>query len=307
MADDLEPAKKKKKRADLDGWCSSTVNDRIKHMSKGPLLGSWRRDVQIHNVHHKISTIKWTHKPTKKMFTFDTPVPVGMEELLKKLETAQNRNYDAISLAVRQKFDMTEKGYKSQDYEVNVSFSSARYDDFRLLYCHLCTSNANLKEKFWDRYPDKSPKDNISKLELMKSWDSLGLSWNSQDILGCILPNDPRHFAIINARRFILRPTEHWHSVHKSGEKKKPQKSQIKINFSPSTTKTTKVAATSSSSSSSFAMKTGHRHSQLRQPTIGSLIVSQIDLKVSVKDLNLTPKRCGQFIMLVNIKCVLLL
>ena len=55
---DEPPTKKKKKRADLNGWCPKTVDNRIKHMSKLKHVGDWRRDVQIHNVHHKIATTK---------------------------------------------------------------------------------------------------------------------------------------------------------------------------------------------------------------------------------------------------------
>ena len=143
------------------------------------------------------------------MFTFDSPVPVGMENLLKKLESAQNRSFEAIPMVVRDKFSITENNYKSSDFDVNVSFSSAKYDDFRLLYCHICTSKKNLKENFWNKYPEKLPEGKIDKQELMTSWDSLNLTWNSQDVLGCILPNDPKQHALINARRFILRPVEH--------------------------------------------------------------------------------------------------
>ena len=42
-----------------------------------------------------------------------------------------------------------------------------------------------------------------SREELMRNWDNLDLLWNDQDVLGCILPNDPKQFVLINARRFI--------------------------------------------------------------------------------------------------------
>ena len=148
-------------------------------MSKVKHIGDWRRDVKIHNVHHKIATIKWTHKPSEKMFSFESPVPVGMENLLKKLESAQNRSFEAIPMAVRDEFSITDKNYKSSDYDVNVSFSSTKYYDFRLLYCHICTSKKNLKENFWNKYPEKLPEGKIDKQELMTSWDSLNLTWNS--------------------------------------------------------------------------------------------------------------------------------
>ena len=43
----------------------------------------------------------------------------------------------------------------------------------------------------------------------MKNLDNLDLSWNAQDLLGCILPNDPKQFALIKTRRFIQQPILH--------------------------------------------------------------------------------------------------
>ena len=47
----------------------------------------------------------------------------------------------------------------------------------------------------------------------MGDWDQLGESWNSIDVLGCLLPNDEKDTVIINAR-FLLRPEQHWNTVH---------------------------------------------------------------------------------------------
>ena len=43
----------------------------------------------------------------------------------------------------------------------------------------------------------------------MKNLDNLDLSWNAQDLLGCILPNDTKQFALIKTRRFIQQPILH--------------------------------------------------------------------------------------------------
>ena len=98
---------------------------------------------------------------------------------------------------------MTDATYRSEEYTVNVSLSEPKYDNFRLLYCRICTTKQNLKERFWDKYPEKLPKDRMCREELMRNWDNLDLSWNAQDILDCI---DPKQFALINAHRFIQRP-----------------------------------------------------------------------------------------------------
>ena len=68
-----------------------------------------------------------------KMFSFPTPVPVGMERLLMKLENAQNWSYLVISIAIREEFCMTDATCRSEDYTVNVLFSEPKYDYFRLL------------------------------------------------------------------------------------------------------------------------------------------------------------------------------
>ena len=89
MTSNEEPWKKKK-RADIDGWCPATLDTHLKkNMNKNKHAGDWRRDTVAHNLHYKVATVKWTNKKSKKMFTFESPVPVGMEKLLKKLETAK--------------------------------------------------------------------------------------------------------------------------------------------------------------------------------------------------------------------------
>ena len=100
------------------------------------------------------------------MFSLQTPIPVGMERLLMKLENAQNRSYPVIPIAFREVFSMTNVTYRSEDYTVNVSFSELKYDNFGLLFCHIYTTKQNFKERFWDKYPEKLPKDRICREEL---------------------------------------------------------------------------------------------------------------------------------------------
>ena len=49
-----------------------------------------------------------------------------MEGLLRKLEGAQNRSYQAIPGAIKEEFGMME----SEDYSVFVVFSEPKYGDF---------------------------------------------------------------------------------------------------------------------------------------------------------------------------------
>ena len=133
-------------------------------------------------------------------FSFPTPVPAGMGRLLIKLENAQKRSYPVGDATVTEEFSMT---------DANVSFTEPKCDNFRLLYGRICTTKQNLKERFCDKYPEKLPKDRICREELIRDWGSLDLLFNAKDILGCILPIDPKQFALINAWRFIQQPILH--------------------------------------------------------------------------------------------------
>ena len=83
-----------------------------------------------------------------------------------------------------------------------------------MLYCRFCQDLNVLRKNFWENVPEKLPTE-VSITNLMLNWDKLQLSWNNIDVLGCILPNKVNEIAILNSRRFIQRPIEHWDSVHK--------------------------------------------------------------------------------------------
>ena len=163
-------------------------------------------------------------------FSFPTPVPAGMGRLLIKLENAQKRSYPVGDATVTEEFSMT---------DANVSFTEPKCDNFRLLYGRICTTKQNLKEWFCDKYPEKLPKDRICREELIRDWGSLDLLFNAQDILGCILPNDPKQFALINAWRFIQQPILHWETVHL--EKRVPKKTNLLNCFSANNNQFSKV------------------------------------------------------------------
>ena len=88
-----------------------------------------------------------------------------------------------------------------------------RYETFNYLYCKECQSKAGLN-RIWEVHSEKLPAER-SVENLMLHWDELKLSWNCQDILGCILPNKKEETVVINAQRFLMSPVEHWNSVHK--------------------------------------------------------------------------------------------
>ena len=155
----MPPPPNKKKRADLSGWGPATYDNKLKHLHKNACKGDWRRDVKIHNIKYKIALVSWSSTVNFKTFSFSTPIPVGMEELLRKLESSQNRTFTAIPLIVREEFNLTENNYSSSNFEVQVTFSQPKFGDFRVLYCRFCSTKKSLKTLFWDRHPDKLPEE----------------------------------------------------------------------------------------------------------------------------------------------------
>ena len=90
-----------------------------------------------------------------------------------------------------------------------------KYDNFYHLYYQLFEKP--LLPSIWKKHREKLS-DDMSIERLIAKWDRLGLSWNNIDILGCFLPNKEDHTVIINARRFLLRTSEHYNQCHQPAE-----------------------------------------------------------------------------------------
>ena len=101
-----EPQKKRKKRSDVSGWCKSTTDDRIKKMKQHPVLGDWRRFGTV-KIKSTIASVKWTESTTGNIATFHTPIPVGMKDVLQKMESQQNRNFKQLPLVVKEQKNRT--------------------------------------------------------------------------------------------------------------------------------------------------------------------------------------------------------
>ena len=108
---------------------------------------------------------------------------------------------------------------------MHTYISEEKYDSFRYLYCNSCSTKQFLTERFWKCHSSKLPED-VEITHLMRHWGQLGESWNSIDVLGCLLSHDEKNTVVINARRFLLRPEQHRNTVH-ADIKTKPQKSSI--------------------------------------------------------------------------------
>ena len=63
-----------------------------------------------------------------------------------------------------------------------------KYENFYDLYCRFC-EKVKLP-KIWEENQDKLSKD-MKIGNLMLKWNTLRTSWLQNDILGCIIPNNP--------------------------------------------------------------------------------------------------------------------
>ena len=83
-----------------------------------------------------------------------------------------------------------------------------------MLYCRFCQDLHVSRKNFWEKFLKKLPSE-VSIPNLMLNWDKLQPSLNNIGVLGCILPDKANEIAILNSRRFIQHPIEHWDSFHK--------------------------------------------------------------------------------------------
>ena len=67
--------------------------------------------------------IKWTHIPSSKVYAMKTPTPVGITDLMTKLQSASNQYWSSIPNLVVEYFEINKENYQAKDYSVSVSFS----------------------------------------------------------------------------------------------------------------------------------------------------------------------------------------
>ena len=200
MAEEPPTKKKKKKRSDTSGWSKKVNDKKITKIKSHKVLGEWRRwgMVKVNSVR---AFVKWERatdleagedssddEPSvPNVVTFTTPVPVGMKNVLVKMEKAQNRTYGALPIAIKEQFELDKSSYNPIDFTVSVSFGKeVKYEEFNFAYCHLCSNKKKLEQQFWAAYPNELPEE-VSVANLMENWDKFNLSWNQ--VLGYLLLN----------------------------------------------------------------------------------------------------------------------
>ena len=110
---------RKKRRSDVTGFSESQTPQRLKNLSRIAHKGDWRRDRKI-RIKARTARIMWSLEDD--CFTIKTPLPCGMEDFLRKLQTAAGRSFDSLPVPVIDYFKITKENFKSGQFEVEVSF-----------------------------------------------------------------------------------------------------------------------------------------------------------------------------------------
>ena len=257
MAD--QQPKKKQKRSATTGFSSKTNERKVRNFERHKTKGDWRRFGTV-NVQVITAYVKWEKEVANSddesgVKTFVTQIPDGMRDVLEKMKFQQNRTFNQSPLAVKDHFSLTEQNYNPKDFQVSVSFAAeAKFEKFWYAYCHICSNKKSLKKTFWDGCEEGKLPTDVSIGNLMENWDKLGLSWNSLEYVGCLLPNEEEQTLMINAK-MILRPEKHWNSVHEVQKKKTNPQKQQQLLFARSDTDNEVVCTSDTTTERSTAQK----------------------------------------------------
>ena len=256
---------KKKNVVLLCGYDMGTIPDKIRNFERVPHKGDWRRFKIIEDITYKMATVNWqllnSSEWADDVLVITGAIPCGMEELYCKLTSTYNRDFQSLPSYIVDHFEVRKETFHKSMFKIDVSFSSeAHVGKFWLAYCKFCSCKNKLKSEFWDKYGDKLPNE-VSIENLMRHWDNLKLSWNYIDYLGCIMPTNVKHYALINGRRFLQRAYGHFNSVHEKSSGPNLKKHRCTTVFGVEPSKKKKVADQNTgnpgpSSSSSHDAKT---------------------------------------------------
>ena len=107
----------------MSGWSYKTNQKRIEKIKRHSTRGDWRRFGMV-NVKYVDACVKWERVDEKgenvDVLTFTTPVPVVMNNVILKMESAQNRVYKSLPTIVKEHFDLTSSNYQPKLFKVSV-------------------------------------------------------------------------------------------------------------------------------------------------------------------------------------------
>ena len=216
------------KIAALNGYHNDTTPAVLSKRLNMSTKGSWRRYRLIHSLEVKDCIRTW--KSHSEGFAdippieIVSPIPSGMVHFTEKALTASSRNLASLPIPVKKHFGI-EKAEQFHDAKIklNVSWREPPIISRFLphIYCQEC-ERQRLPE-IWKKHKDKLPSE-INIKHLLEHWDRLSLTLMDNDLV----PDDPSHYAFVNARHFLQRPSEHYEMVHEPKEpKKKKMKTQV--------------------------------------------------------------------------------
>ena len=117
----------------------------------------------------------------------------------------ENKNFEMLSVTMKEQFDVQITNYDPKDYEVAVSFLEMKNIRHFLMYSVIYVATTCLKKSYWEVYTEKLPKMYL---------ESVPSSWLHPQ-QSCLHP-------YINTK--IFRPEKHWCSVQ---EEKKGMRKTI--------------------------------------------------------------------------------
>ena len=248
--------------APLNGYSNDSTEAKLRKKMAHNTKGNWRKYRMLHSLQVKECIRIWSSKKLDiDPAEFVSPIPVGMIQFTEKAVSVCNRNFSSLPLAVKEHFDIKNaKDYANAALKVEIVWREPEkpFRDFYHLYCQEC--EADRLPKIWKNYAEKLPKE-MSVKNLLQNWDQLGLTWMENDVAGCIIPDNPKHFCFINARHFLQRPVEHFQSVHEPREPQtKKMKTQVpmKRSFFSSVPFSSNPTSSSSSSVPSISENVGN-------------------------------------------------
>ena len=200
------PVKKPKKRNTPDGFGPKTTPNKIKFMKSRTESGSWRHFQKI-KVAHTLIYKDWQYDSAE--FRELILVPFGMVNSLLLLHNNLKKICDWKSLkqSIKDELGLDANTYdKSKLKLTSGHMGNLGEIEFDHVVCSKCIKT--VLPIVLEKYKHKLPQSSDIK-ELMCNWDAINVSSIYFDVVGCLLPNEEHVQAGPNARRFIVRPTEH--------------------------------------------------------------------------------------------------
>ena len=122
----------------MSGFCPETIMSRLTDMNTVLHKGECRKSKVI-CIPFRQTGIKLTHILSSKVYVMKAPTPVGMTDLMIKLQSAYNRYWRSVPSLVAEYFDINKENYQAKDYSVSVSFSGKLliFCCYVFIYSHL--------------------------------------------------------------------------------------------------------------------------------------------------------------------------